>query len=75
MTSNGVPQTGAPEAWIAINCGHEVQINDSPEVPGNDPRKTGSIYGFADVDLARARPRRPASGTTWRSASSDSATR
>ena len=58
MTSNGVPQTGAPEAWIAINCGHEVQINDSPEVPGNDPRKTGSIYGFADVDLARARPRR-----------------
>jgi hypothetical protein len=43
-------------SWIAVNCGHEVQVNDSPEGGGNDPRKTGSIYGFADLDRAQARP-------------------
>ena len=31
-------------SWI--DCGYEVQINDAP---GGDPRKTGSIYGFADL--------------------------
>lgn len=41
-------------SWIAVNCGHEIQINDSPEGPGNDPRKTGSIYGFADLDRSQA---------------------
>ncbi len=43
-------------SWIAVNCGHEVQINDSPEAEGNDPRKTGSVYGFADIGLDRADP-------------------
>jgi len=43
-------------SWIAVNCGHEVQINDSPEGGSNDPRKTGSVYGFADLDLDRAMP-------------------
>jgi Domain of Unknown Function (DUF1080) len=43
-------------AWVAVNCGHEIQINDSPEAPGNDPRKTGSIYGFADLNLTQATP-------------------
>ena len=38
-------------SWIAVNCGHEIQINDSPEAEGNDPRKTGSVYGFADIGL------------------------
>jgi hypothetical protein len=37
-------------SWI--DCGYEVQINDNP---GGDPRKTGSIYGFADLDAAGAR--------------------
>ena len=59
MTFNGTPQTVNPAGWIAVNCGHEVQINDSPEAPGNDPRKTGSIYGFADLNLAQARPTPP----------------
>lgn len=52
MTFNGSPQAVNPAGWIAVNCGHEVQINDSPE---GDPRKTGSIYGFADLDAAQAR--------------------
>ena len=43
-------------SWIAVNCGHEIQVNDSPEGGSNDPRKTGSVYGFADIGLDRARP-------------------
>jgi Domain of Unknown Function (DUF1080) len=54
MTFNGNPigDAGAP-AWIAVNCGHEIQINDNAS---GDPRKTGSIYGFKDLDIAAARP-------------------
>jgi hypothetical protein len=53
MTFNGNPQTVNPAGWIAVNCGHEVQINDSTD---GDPRKTGSIYGFADLNAEQARP-------------------
>jgi 3-keto-disaccharide hydrolase len=53
-TFNGNEQNNA--AWIAVNCGHEVQINDSPDGPPFDPRKTGSIYGFADLDSAHSHP-------------------
>jgi 3-keto-disaccharide hydrolase len=56
MTFNGQPQTTNGAAWIAVNCGHEVQINDSPDGGTNDPRKTGSIYGFADLNSAQSRP-------------------
>ena len=55
MTFNGNPPTVNPAGWIAVNCGHEVQINDSPDGPPTDPRKTGSIYGFADLNAAQAR--------------------
>jgi 3-keto-disaccharide hydrolase len=50
-TFNGNEQNNA--GWVAVNCGHEIQINDSP---AGDPRKTGSIYGFADLDSAQSRP-------------------
>ncbi|NHC13182.1 3-keto-disaccharide hydrolase [Motilibacter deserti] len=53
-TFNGAEQNNL--SWIAVNCGHEIQINDSPEVGNNDPRKTGSVYGFKDNNLAQARP-------------------
>lgn len=53
-TFNGEEQNNA--AWIAVNCGHEVQINDSPDGGTFDPRKTGSIYGFADLDSAHSHP-------------------
>jgi 3-keto-disaccharide hydrolase len=46
------PANGEP-AWVAVNCGHEIQINDNPD---GDPRKTGSIYGFGDLDIAAAQP-------------------
>src|ERR687894_42200 len=58
-TFNGEPRTGDAAAWIAVNCGHEIQINDSPDTPPNDPRKTGSIYGFADINAAQARTTAP----------------
>jgi hypothetical protein len=51
-----VPVPGCPtddDAWVAVVCGHEVQINDNP---GGDPRKTGSIYGFADLDATASKP-------------------
>jgi hypothetical protein len=50
------PVPGCPtddDAWVAVVCGHEIQINDSAE---GDPRKTGSIYGFADLDSEQSRP-------------------
>ncbi|GAA1810026.1 DUF1080 domain-containing protein [Planosporangium flavigriseum] len=56
MTFNGNPQQTNPAGWIAVNCGHEIQINDSPDGGGNDPRKTGSIYGFADLNGTQSQP-------------------
>jgi hypothetical protein len=50
------PKPGPACSWI--DCGYEVQINDTAQ----DPRKTGSIYGFKDLDAARARAQPP---NTW----------
>ncbi|WP_130796332.1 OmpL47-type beta-barrel domain-containing protein [Streptomyces otsuchiensis] len=44
------PEENRPE-WVAINYGHEVQINDRPD---GDMYKTGSIYGFDRVGLGGA---------------------
>ncbi|WP_435827467.1 3-keto-disaccharide hydrolase [Actinoplanes philippinensis] len=40
------------QAWVAIYCGHEVQIYDGDS---GEPQKTGSIYNFDPVTLADAR--------------------
>jgi hypothetical protein len=45
--------------WAQVYCGHEVQINETltgggPD-PSSDPRKTGSIYGFKDLNAAQSR--------------------
>jgi PKD repeat protein/type 1 glutamine amidotransferase len=42
-------------AWVAIYCGHEIQINDHQ----GDAQKTGSIYNFSpnDATAARIQPR------------------
>ena len=44
------PQEPRPE-WVAIKYGHELQIFDSPT---GDQYKSGSVYGFDQVDLANA---------------------
>ena len=41
-------------AWVAINCGHEIQVNDDPG--GGEPQKTGSIYNFRPNNITQARP-------------------
>lgn len=38
--------------WVAIYCGHEIQINDG----ASDPQKTGSVYNFKSLSLEQARP-------------------
>jgi hypothetical protein len=48
-----IPADWAP-AWVPVVCGEEIQINDSPDVGAPDPRKTGSVYGFADLDAQRS---------------------
>ena len=45
------PSTGLLSCLNRPTCGYEVQINDSPD---RDPRLTGSIYGFQDLDLEQA---------------------
>jgi PKD repeat protein len=40
------------QAWVAIYCGHEVQLYDGET---GEPQKTGSIYNFDPVSLADAR--------------------
>ncbi len=41
------------QAWVAIYCGHEIQIYDGPD---GEPQKTGSIYNFQPVGLEQAKP-------------------
>jgi PKD repeat protein len=48
-------QTGSAatsQAWVAIYCGHEIQIYDGT---GSEPQKTGSVYNFDPLNLAQAR--------------------
>ena len=41
-------------AWITVYCGEEIQVNDSPDGGTLDPKKTGSIYNFADLDAVQS---------------------
>ena len=38
-------------AWVAIFCGHEIQINDHQT---SEPQKTGSIYNFSPNNETQA---------------------
>lgn len=40
-------------AWVAIYCGHEIQIYDGPT---GETQKTGSIYNFSPRTLEQAQP-------------------
>jgi 3-keto-disaccharide hydrolase len=58
---NGVfPATNASNAnnhehWLSVFCGHEIQVNESLQNPGIDGIKTGSVYGFANLNAKQAR--------------------
>ncbi|WP_424530435.1 ThuA domain-containing protein [Sphaerisporangium viridialbum] len=40
-------------AWVAIYCGHEIQIYDGDT---GEVQKTGSVYNFAPINLDEAKP-------------------
>ena len=39
-------------AWVAIYCGHEIQINDNQP---SEPQKTGSVYNFSSLNATQAK--------------------
>jgi plastocyanin len=39
-------------AWVAIFCGHEIQINDNQ---ASEPQKTGSVYNFSPLNATQAK--------------------
>ena len=39
-------------AWVAIYCGHEIQINDNQT---SEPQKTGSVYNFSPLNATQAK--------------------
>ena len=41
--------------WLSVYCGHEIQINEALQIPGSDAVKTGSMYGFANINARQAR--------------------
>ena len=41
--------------WLSVYCGHEIQINEALQIPGSDAVKTGSMYGFANLNARQAR--------------------
>jgi len=43
------------EHWLSVFCGHEIQVNESLQNPGIDGIKTGSVYGFANLNAQQAR--------------------
>ena len=40
------------QAWVAIYCGHELQINDNQD---SEPQKTGSVYNFSPLNATQAK--------------------
>ena len=40
------------QAWVAIYCGHEIQVND---YQSSEPQKTGSIYNFSPLNATQAK--------------------
>ncbi|MFG3298116.1 ThuA domain-containing protein [Micromonospora chersina] len=46
-----VGSAASSQAWVAIYCGHEIQIYDGPT---GEPQKTGSIYNFDPQGLDKA---------------------
>ena len=41
--------------WLSVFCGHEIQINEALQISGSDAVKTGSMYGFANINAKQAR--------------------
>jgi hypothetical protein len=60
VTGGGVFATNGSNAnnhehWLSVFCGHEIQVNESLQNPGTDGIKTGSVYGFSNLNAQQAR--------------------
>jgi hypothetical protein len=51
--------------WLSVYCGHEIQVNESLQVPGTDSIKTGSAYGFANLNAKQARTHERQARGVW----------
>ena len=57
MTTNG--NANNHQHWTQVYCGHEIQINETltgnnPGTGGSDPIKTGSVYGFRNLNAQQS---------------------
>ena len=57
LTTNG--NANNHQHWTQVYCGHEIQINETltgggPQ-PSGDPIKTGSVYGFRNLNAKQSR--------------------
>ena len=51
--------------WLSVYCGHEIQVNESLQVPGSDGIKTGSVYGFANLNAKQAKTDQRQTRDVW----------
>jgi hypothetical protein len=51
--------------WLSVFCGHEIQINESLQIPGSDAIKTGSMYGFANLNAQQSRTNERQTRGVW----------
>jgi hypothetical protein len=51
--------------WLSVYCGHEIQVNESLQIPGSDAIKTGSAYGFANLNAKQARTNERQTRGVW----------
>ena len=52
-TSTQACEPPGRDEWVAIGCGHEIQLYDGPT---GEVQKTGSIYNFKPTNLQQAKP-------------------
>jgi hypothetical protein len=53
------------EHWLSVFCGHEIQVNESLQNPGTDGIKTGSAYGFANLNAKQSRTNERQTQGVW----------
>jgi hypothetical protein len=51
--------------WLSVFCGHEIQVNETLQIPNSDGIKTGSVYGFANLNAQQARTNERQTRGVW----------
>ncbi len=67
LTTNG--NAANHQHWTQVYCGHEIQVNESltggGAAPSSDPIKTGSVYGFRNLNTQQARTNERLTKGVW----------